>query len=593
MLKKSKNNFMAKAFTETSKKSYVFLAMLIISVAAGAFLASLPSLVLKRIVDGLLTSGSRGLWQYAFLYLGAVLLLGLCDLIREYGAMVFGQRMLLNIRMLMLERLRFLPISYFLEVPAGETISKFTADIDSVNTLFTSGIVSTAADLLKLAGLIIAMFILSAQLGFIALAALPIVYFLSNFFRKRIFKKQLAVRARVSDINTGIQEFYSGMKVIKSYGKEQYFAQRFEPLLENHRIAMNANSVYDAWFPCIMQTLRAVAIAFAIFVGASNNLTPLALGLSLGTLAAAADLFARLFDPIEATSMQIQTIQQALAGISRIKAYFNHEIETAEKLDESIVNNLENITVKIDDVRFAYKNGKDVLGGVSITIPAGTKAAIAGRTGSGKTTLMNLVAGLYPTKSGIITVGGLDPYQLPPTARRRLVGIVPQSIILFNGTIYENITLRDDAITRKQAEKALETVGLLNVINQLPGGINTLIGEGAYKLSFGQTQLLSLARAIVTDPPLLLLDELTSGLDAMTEKQVLRAIRNISGNRTIITISHRLSGIIDADTVHIMERGRIMESGAHQSLLLRKAGTLFINVWRIEVGKSRSNSLKI
>jgi ATP-binding cassette subfamily B protein len=356
------------------------------------------------------------------------------------------------------------------------------------------------------------------------------------------------------------------MKVIKAYGKEQYFAQRFEPLLENHRIAMNANSVYDAWFPCIMQTLRAVAIAFAIFVGASNNLTPLALGLSLGTLAAAADLFARLFDPIEATSMQIQTIQQALAGINRIKAYFNHEIETVEKLDESIVNNLEDITVKIDDVRFAYKNGKDVLGGVSITIPAGTKAAIAGRTGSGKTTLMNLVAGLYPTKSGIITVGGLDPYQLPPTARRRLVGIVPQSIILFNGTIYENITLRDDAITRKQAEKALETVGLFDVINQLPGGINTLIGEGAYKLSFGQTQLLSLARAIVTDPPLLLLDELTSGLDAMTEKQVLSAIRNISGNRTIITISHRLSGIIDADTVHIMERGRIMESGSPSKL---------------------------
>jgi ATP-binding cassette subfamily B protein len=165
MLKKSKNNFMAKAFTETSKKSYVFLAMLIISVAAGAFLASLPSLVLKRIVDGLLTSGGRDLWQYAFLYLGAVLLLGLCDLIREYGAMVFGQRMLLNIRTLMLERLRFLPISYFLEVPAGETISKFTADIDSVNTLFTSGIISTTADLFKLAGLIIAMFILSAQLA--------------------------------------------------------------------------------------------------------------------------------------------------------------------------------------------------------------------------------------------------------------------------------------------------------------------------------------------------------------------------------------------------------------------------------------------
>ena len=566
MRKKSGKSFMTQALTDTSKISYPYLTMLIISVAAGAFFTAWPSLVLRKIVDGPLTAGGQGLWQYAFLYLGAVLLLGLSDLVREYGAMVFGQRMLLRIRTLMLERLRLLPISYYLEVPAGETISKFTADIDSVNTLFTSGIVSTIADLFKIVGLIITMFILSAPLGYIALGALPIVYFLANYFRKNIYKKQLVVRDRVSDINTGIQEIYSGMKVIKAYGKEQYFAERFEPLLENHRKSMNANSVYDAWFPCIMQTLRAAVIAFAIFIGSSNNTTPLALGLSLGTLAAAADLFMRLFDPIEAASMQIQAIQQAMAGINRINTYFNHEIETAEKLDESLACNIDDTTVTIDDVCFAYKKGKDVLREVSLTIPAGTKAAIAGRTGSGKTTLMNLLSGLYPTKSGKITIGGLDPYQLPPSARRRLVGIVPQTVVLFNGTIYENITLRDEGITRQQAEKALKTVGLLDVIKQLPDGMNTMTGEGAYKLSFGQTQLLSLARAIVTDPPLLLLDELTSGLDAVTEKQVLGAIRNISGNRTIITISHRLSGIIDADTVHIMERGRIMESGSPMKL---------------------------
>jgi len=180
--------------------------------------------------------------------------------------------------------------------------------------------------------------------------------------------------------------------------------------------------------------------------------------------------------------------------------------------------------------------------------------------------LMTLIAGLHPTKKGTITIGGHDPFQMPAHVRRRFIGIVPQTVQLFNGTIYHNITLRDDSITREQVIRAIETVGLGSTIEKLPEGLETLIGEGASQLSFGQTQLLSLARAIVTDPPLLLLDELTSGLDAITERQVLDAIRNVSGKRTIITISHRLSGIIDAEVVHIMESGSIMESGTPEEL---------------------------
>jgi ATP-binding cassette subfamily B protein len=566
MHRKNANGFLAQALTETVKKNYPYAVLLILAIAAGAVISAWPSLVLKQIVDGPLASGGQGLWQYAFQYLGAILLLGLSDLVREYGSMVFGQRMLLNIRSKMLDRLRLLPMSYYLEVPAGETISRFTADIDAVNTLFTSGIISAVADLLKIIGLIVALFSLSPTLGYIALGALPIIYLLADYFRKNIYRKQLVVRKRVSDINTGIQEIFSGMKVIKVFGRERFFAGRFEPLLENHRIAMNANSIYDAWFPCITQTLRASVIAIAIFIGASNNMTSISLGLSLGTLAAAADLFIRLFDPIETAATGIQTIQQAMAGLNRIKAFFNQEIETAEKTDAFEAGKVDDITVVIENVRFAYQNGKDVLNGASMAIPTGAKAAIAGRTGSGKTTLMNLIAGLYPPKSGRITVGGVDPYLLPPSARRRLLGIVPQTVILFDGTIYENVTLRDDSITREQAEQALKTVGLYDIIQRLPDGLDTVIGEGKQKLSFGQTQLLSLARAIVTDPPLLLLDELTSGLDAVTERQVLSAIRNISTSKTIITISHRLSGIIDADIVHIIERGRIMESGAPQAL---------------------------
>jgi ATP-binding cassette subfamily B protein len=259
-----------------------------------------------------------------------------------------------------------------------------------------------------------------------------------------------------------------------------------------------------------------------------------------------------------------------MAGLNRIKSFFSQETEKAEKTEAFEVNKLKDVTVSLENVRFSYKNGKDVLSGASVTIPAGSKAAIAGRTGSGKTTLMNLIAGLYSPKSGRVRIGGMDPYLLPPSTRRKIIGVVPQTVVILNGTVYDNVTLRDDTITRAEVEKALRVVGLSEAIGSLPEGMDTLIGEGAHKLSFGQTQLLSLARAIVTDPPILLLDELTAGLDAVTERLVLAAIRNISGEKTIITISHRLSGIIDADTVHIMERGRIMESGSPQDLVKKE-----------------------
>lgn len=556
---------------ETFRQNRLYVAILTIAVTVGAVINVWPSLLLRKIVDGPLLSGQGSLWEYSFMYLGAVLLIGLVDLSRAYGATVFGQKMLVAIRGRMLDRLRLLPMSYYLHTPAGETLSRFTADIDAVNTLFSAGLISAAADLFKIIGFVVALFLLAAPLGYIALGALPVVYIVADYFRRNIYEKQLVVRKRVSDINTGIQEIYSGMKVIKTYGSEQYFASRFEPALENHRLAMNANSAYDAWFPCITQTLRAMVIALAIFVGASHNTSPLALGISLGTLAAAADLFIRLFDPIESVSSEIQTIQQALAGLNRVNGFFAQETESVEKLHRVQTMEKADAAVEITDVYFAYRDGQNVLRGTRVTIPSGAKAAIAGRTGSGKTTLMNLIAGLYPLKAGSITVGGVDPYLLTPESRRRLIGIVPQTVHIFNGTIYDNITLRDQSITREQAKLALTTVGLLDVIDQLPAQIDTVIGEGGGKLSFGQTQLLSLARAIVTDPPLLLLDELTSGLDSMTEKQVLAAIRKVSTNRTIITISHRLSGIIDADVVHIMERGQIMESG-NPSQLAQKEG---------------------
>jgi ATP-binding cassette subfamily B protein len=494
-----------------------------------------------------------------------VLAIGLSDLVREYGAMVLGQHILLRIRSLMLERLPLLPMDHYLNTPAGETMARFSADIDAVNSLFTAGLVGAAADLLKIGGLLLALFAISPVVGWIAAGAIPLIYVLSDFFRRRIYRRQKEVRQRVSDINTGIQEIYSGMKVIKVFGRERHFAERFEPVLENHRIAMNANSVYDAWFPCVLQTVRAAVIALVLVAGAGQNATPVALGLSLG---------------------ELLTIQQAMAGLGRIRAYFRLPTETEGKkqslqktggsdlshpaqvkVDTSIpVGSSARPDIVMTGVHFSYRNGADVLHGTDLRIPAGTKAALAGRTGSGKTTLLHLVAGLYPVAEGVIQVGGVDPYLLEPEERRRRIGIVPQTVVVFNGSIRDNITLRDDTITRDQVRSALEIVGLREMGEGMEDGLETLLGEGAAHLSFGQTQLLSLARALVTDPPLLLLDELTSGLDALTERKVLDAIRTVGGGKTILTVSHRLSGLLDVDTVHIMEKGRIVESGTPREL---------------------------
>lgn len=570
MNRESQNHhFIKSAMKVVFKHRPAFFLLLFATVGIGAIANVWPSIILKQIVDGPLISGEGSIWKMAFTYLAAVLIIGILDFAREISATVIGQGVLLDIRKQMLEHLQKLPMKYYLRVPVGETISKFTADLDAINTLFSAGLVSAMADILKILGLFVTLFALSKPIGWVALGALPIIFFLSDFLRKNIFMKQKEVRKKVSDINTTIQEVYSGLKIIKTFGKEDLFSKRFEEKLEAHRLAMNGNSIYDAWFPCIMQIVRASVIALALVFGASNNGTTFALGLSIGTLAAIADLFVRMFEPVEAIASEIQTIQQAFAGIDRIKDFFSQKVED-KAIDE--IKNVIHIdpTVKRDiilnEVAFEYREGKKIIDKATFKIKEGSKVAIAGRTGSGKTTILSLIAGLYPTTNGRITIGGANPFLLPAGERRKYIGIVPQNVQLFNGSILDNITLKDTDITREDAWIALKTVRLDETVREMENGIDTVIGEGEAQLSFGQMQLLSLARAIVTNPPILLLDELTSGLDALTEKVLLNTIRQVSSNRTIITISHRISGIIDADTVHIMDAGRVVESGTPEEL---------------------------
>lgn len=567
VFKSMKSDFIILSLKHTYKTGKMRFAILIMTIILGAIAGIWPSMVLKQIVDGPLTSGNGQIWGLAAVYLIAVLTIGLVDFVREMCASIIGQNMILNIRKQMLKRLPQLPMKYYIKTPMGDTLSRFTADLDAIHTLFSAGLVSSIADLFKITGLFFALYLLSPELCLLAFISLPVVFFVSNYFRKHIFQKQKQVRKRVSDLNISIQEIYSGARIIKVFGKADYFSGKFENRLEAHRLAMNENSVYDAWFPCVMQVIRSVIIATALIMGSSANIGGLSIGLTIGTLAAVADIFVRMFEPIEAIASEIQTIQQAFAGVDRVNSFFLEPIEEKKQNQVSEIQNYDaNANIEIKNIIFEYVEGKNVLKDVSLAIKAGTKVAIAGRTGSGKSTLMALISGLYAPKSGRIRIGGLDPFEISPMMRRRVLGIVPQTVQVFNGTIMDNITLRDASISREAVKHAIELVGLSDVVDALAEGMDSRVGEGESNLSYGQIQLLSLARAIVMDPPLLLLDELTSGLDALTEKLVLSAIKKVSLNRTIITISHRLSGIIDADEVFILEAGILVESGSPESL---------------------------
>jgi ATP-binding cassette subfamily B multidrug efflux pump len=546
------------------------LFLLLTVTTVGAMVAELaPPLLLRRILDDHLGAGlAQGLLRVAILYVGALLLSSTLGFAQTMVTTYIGQHALLRLRLYMAEHLTRLPMRYYNTTPVGEIMSRLTADVEAVDALFSAGLINAITDLLKIAGIVVAMFAISPRLAGVALLATPVVLALAEFFRRRTFGAQVGVRRSVGEINTFLQETFSGIRTLKAYGQEEAIQDRFQRPLQGNLTAENQAAVYVAYLPCVMQVVRAITIALVVWMGARAGVAA-QVGITVGALAAMADLIGRLFAPVEALSQEFQTIQQAMAGLWRIAELLQSPPEergTPQRIAQRIASDPHTPLVRVEGISFAYHPGTPVLHDVSLSIHPGRKVAIVGRTGAGKTTLMHLIAGLYVPEEGRIAIAGYDPHRLHPADRRKLIGIVPQSVQAFEGTVRENITLRDDTIPLEAVIEAARTVRLHEAIEGLSAGYETRLGEGNGSLSHGQMQLLALARAIVTDPPLLLLDEPTSGLDALTERAVFEAFRAAGRNRTIITISHRLSGILDADEVHIMPGGRIVQSGTPEEL---------------------------
>lgn len=557
-----------------------FYILLAASAAVLMLLELLPPMLLKRVVDVYIKSGDiHGTWTTAVLYLLASLGSSTFSFIQTYITTYIGQNILIELRLFMAEHLKKLPMSYYTKTPVGEIMSRMTSDVDSVNTLFSSGLISSFTDLLKVFGIATAMYVISPVLCIIALLAAPGIFMVASYFRRNMFRAQMGIRKVVGGVNTYLQELFNGIKIVKSYGKEEEYKERFQPHLHKYLKVNNHAAVYDSYFPCVLQVIRAFAIAVIVWTGAKTGKLDM-VTVSIGSLAAFIDLAGRLFSPIESLSQQFQTIQQAMAGLKRIGEFLDEKPEEKGQLQHiSDINgfDMQHIGVEVKNVKFGYTKDKAILRNVSLKLESGKKIAIVGRTGAGKTSLMNLIAGLYNPWVGSINISGIDPYKLSPDDRRKLIGVVPQNVNIFEGTIKENITLRDNEINIDEVINAARLVGIHDFIDSLPEKYDTVLGVAGIKLSFGQNQLLSLARAVAKNPPLLLLDEPTSGMDALTEEMIFKAFRAVGANRTIITISHRLSGIIDADEVYIMASGKIVQSGKPEKLAGEKG---WYNVFR-------------
>ncbi len=415
---------------------------------------------------------------------------------------------------------------------------------------------------MRLGGVMAAMVVLSPRLALVALTALPVVVGVSRFFRSRMLSAEREVRRKVGETNSHLQEVLRGMEVVRAFGGEGRAKERFREVQDGFLGAADRSSLYDSLFSPLVETVRAVSIALLLWYGTKPSVF-LSWGITLGTLVAFVQLLERFFGPITSLGQEYQTVQRAVAGAERILEVF--ELPTEERPP---VHNVRPATpeVRLEGVVFGYAPGRPVLKGVDLVVEPGEHLAIVGPTGAGKSSLVHLVAGLYAPEAGTVRVGGVDPRSLAPGLRRRLVGVVPQQVHIFDGTVLENLLLGEDGVSLDEVWEALELAGAADFVMELPDGLHTQVGPSGLQLSSGQRQLLALARALVGNPKLLLLDEATSSVDSETERAIREGLVRSSSGRTVVTVTHRLSSVQDADRVVVMVDGRIVEEGRQDEL---------------------------
>ena len=543
-MKTSNRNGVAAAL-RTAAMAHCFLTVgVILCVAASVAASLLPPLLLARCIDSLTAGLPLTIWA-VLAYFASLALEGVLSSAQESLLVVFGQKMTHALRSEMSHKLTRLPAATLVDQNPGEVAARFSGDVDTVEALFTSGIISMAADACRIISIMVVIFVKNPGLAMILLLVLPLFAVFTRHVQKRMLAAQLDNRRAVAAVSGQVPETLHNIRTIRALGMEAYMERRYDQRIADGYSAMERTNFYDAIYSPVVLTLNAVVVGIVMLLSASGNSTVLALfGMSVGTSVAVINYISRIFAPIESLGMEIQTIQSAMAGVKRIDAFLAQPERTipAERTKTARGD------VELAHVTFGYGE-KHVLNDFSMTVKQGEQVTLVGRTGAGKSTVFKLLLGLYPPESGTVTIGGVNVADITDRERRTCISCVEQHFARVPGTVLDQITLGDPQITEEMAKNAAKLAGIDAAIAAMPGGYDTVCSEGMF--SQGEWQLLSIARAAAADPAVLLLDEITANLDAETEVRVLEALRRASEGRTVLSVSHRIYENLGGRTVEI------------------------------------------
>lgn len=522
---------------------YAGLSLGIVLAVAGAIVtALLPPWILGSIVDTI-TAGNVVPVALVILYFAFTVLTGLTESIREGLLTVFGQKITHALRSSMMEKYTNLTAGELTKQEPGTIVSRFVGDVDTVENLFTSGIISMFADTCKIISILVVIWLKNRGLAIVLLILLPFLYWFTRTVQKNMLKAQIENRRAVGRASGHVPETLHNIRTIHTLGKERYMEERYDEYIAESYRAVDRTNFYDAIYSPVILILNAIVVAVVMLFSASGNAKVLTLfGMSAGTAVAVINYISQIFTPVESLGMEIQTIQSAIAGVHRINEFYALEElpERVRNLETPVVTEEETPFVELQNVTFAYEDdSRKILHHLSFKVYPGEQVTLSGRTGAGKSTVFKLLLGLYQPGEGKVLIQGRDAFQIPENEKRSLYGYVEQTFHRVPGTVKDQITLYDDSFTMEEVREAATIAGLDATIEQLEKGYDTLCTSEIF--SQGQWQLLSIARAAVAKPKLLLLDEITANLDAQTEEEVLQALKRASEGRTVISISHRVN----------------------------------------------------
>lgn len=541
MNNKNSHNVVSIILHTIIKRKWLSLGI-IISVCGAVITALYPPLVLGKIVDTL-TIGSQLPVYLVFLYMAFTVITGLMEATREGLLTIFGQKITHALRSGLMEHFVRLSADSLNKQEPGAVVSRFVGDVDTVENLFTSGIVSMFADACKIISILAVIWFSNKGLATVLIVLLPFLFWFTRHIQKNMLDAQLKNRRAVSRASGHVPETLHNIRTIHNLGKEKYMEKRYDEYISDSYKAMEKTNFYDAVYSPVILILNAVVVAVVMLFSASGNAKVLTLfGMSAGTAVAVINYISQIFSPVESLGMEIQTIQSAIAGVRRINEFFelpvldnNEELQTEKTFDSK------NDTpyVQFKDVTFGYETDHIVIADKTFVVNKGEQVTLSGRTGAGKSTIFKLLLGLYKPQKGSILINDMNSAAIPDNRKRKIFGYVEQSFHMVPGTIKDQITLYDKSISDEAVIKAAKLTGLHDTIMNFENGYDTQCTQEVF--SQGQWQLLSIARATAGNPELLLLDEITANLDANTERDVLTALKGVSENRTVISISHRVT----------------------------------------------------